>query len=96
MEDVNKIKEILNDIINNITSGERNEQKLIDFIIDTESNMLDGTDSNGQHIIIGIQKGVGLQISTYQDNGWIRIHRFEIIENEEGNPEIQESETYEK
>lgn len=88
--------EIIKDILNKRFNLDENEKELISFIKLAESDMYSGKDEDGNDIVVGIQKDVGFRISTYQSNGWIRINSYEIVEDSEGNPYIQESETYEK
>lgn len=89
MEDLKRYINAYNESI--ISEGE-----FIDFIVGQESNAYTGTDSDGNTIVVGVQRGVGIEVKTYQDNGWIRIYRYEIVEDEEGNPCIVETETFDK
>lgn len=82
--------------IKNAVSYNLGEKELINFIKTAESNVYNGTDEDGNTITVGIQKNVGFRISTYQSNGWIRINNYELVTDDEGNPYIQTSETYEK
>lgn len=60
-----------------------------------ESNLYSGKNTEGEEILISIQNGIGMKISTYQNNNWIRINDYTII-NEENNQYIERTETYEK
>lgn len=88
MED-EKIKRILNTDLNN-------DKEVIKLIQEVESDILAGTFSNGESLSLRIQKNVGLTISTYQDNGWIRINNYELIKDDFNDIVLERSESYEK
>lgn len=88
MED-EKIKRILNTDLNN-------DKEVIKLIQEVESDILAGTFSNGESFSLRIQKNVGLTISTYQDNGWIRINNYELIKDDFNDIVLERSESYEK
>lgn len=69
------------------------DNSLIQFINKKESDLYESKDNKGNRIIVGIEKGIGLRISTYQSNGWIRINDY-YIDKEEN--KIIRTETYEK
>lgn len=93
---MSKSLEDIKDMLNRRLNLTGNEKEITDFIKSTKSDVLDGVDEDGNIIIVGIQQNVGFKISTHQSNGWIRINSYELVTDEEGNPYIQESETYEK
>lgn len=88
-----------NEIIENLKKlglGPQEEKEFIDFIMNTDSELYNGRNSDGETVVVGVQKGVGIQVSTYQSNGWIRINRFELVEDDEKNLYINQSEEYTK
>lgn len=88
--------EDLKNYINGYNTRLISEGEFVDFIMGQESNDYTGTDEDGNTIVVTIKKGVGIEVRTYQSNDWIRIYRYEIVEDAEGNPCIMESEAYDK
>ena len=60
------------------------------------SELYNGKDNEGNIIVFGIDKRVGIRVSTYQSNGWIRINEYTIEKDEEGNEYIERAELYDK
>lgn len=50
----------------------------------------------GKECIVSVQRNVGIRVSTYQSNGWIRINDYDLGKDELVNEIIIRSETYEK
>lgn len=73
-----------------------NDKELIEFIKEMNSELYNGKDNEGNIIVFGIDKGVGIRVSTYQSNGWIRINEYTIEKDEEDNEYIERSELYDK
>lgn len=88
--------EDLKNYINSYNEGVISEGEFIDFIIGQDNCDYTGTDSDGDTIVVTLRKGVGIEVRTFQKNEWIRIYRYEIVEDAEGNPCIVESEAYDK
>lgn len=87
------------EIINTIRSEDRGieeEKKFIDFILNCESNMYSGKDEDGNTIVVSIEKNSGARVSTYQDNGWIRVVDYDVVKDEDDSLYVQCSETYER
>lgn len=61
-----------------------------------EGELYTAKNENNEDIVIAIQPNVGLRISTYQSNGWIRINNYDIAEDENRQYYIIRSEEYEK
>ena len=61
-----------------------------------EGELYTAKNENNEDIIIAIQPNVGLRISTYQSNGWIRINNYDIAEDENRQYYIIRSEEYER
>lgn len=59
------------------------------FIREKESGVYEGKTIDGNRVIIMQQRGVGMKVSTLQDNGWWRVTEYDA----DG---ICESESYEK
>lgn len=72
-----------------------NDNTIIEFINTMESDLYTGKNSEGEDIVVAIQKNVGMRISTYQKNNWIRINEYTIV-NEENYQYIEREEIYEK
>lgn len=72
------------------------EDSLIDLILNTESDICEGKNGNGEKVIILIQQNVGLRVSTYQNNGWIRINEYSLETDENREYYIIRGESYEK
>lgn len=92
MATAEEVKEKLNGLL----PGVDNEKEFADFVMNCESDIFNGYNSDGEAITTAIEKGVGVRISTYQNNGWIRINSYYLSFNEDGNPEVTETEEYEK
>lgn len=72
-----------------------NDNTIIEFINTMESDLYTGKNSEGEDIVVAIQKNVGMKISTYQKNNWIRIDEYTI--RKDGNYQyIEREEMYEK
>lgn len=82
------------DLIKNINFEDDNS--LIDAILNCKSDIYTGKDVEGNEIVIATQNSVGIRVSTYQSNGWIRINNYDIAEDENRQYYIIRSETYEK
>lgn len=61
-----------------------------------EGELYTAKNENNEDIVIAIQPNVGLRISTYQSNGWIRINTYDIAEDENRQYYIIRSEEYER
>lgn len=72
-----------------------NDNTIIEFINTMESDLYTGKNSEGEDIVVAIQKNVGMKISTYQKNNWIRIDEY-TIRNEVNYQYIEREEMYEK
>lgn len=90
------IEQKVKEYIDNWNLGELSERELIDFINSSESDLFTGKDVEDNDISIIINKGVNIEYRTYQSNGWVRINRYELAEDDEGNIIIVESESYDK
>lgn len=90
------IEQKVKEYIDNWNLGELSERELIDFINSSESDLFTGKDVENSDISIIINKGVNIECRTYQSNGWVRINRYELAEDDEGNTIIIESESYDK
>ena len=90
------IEQKVKEYIDNWNLGELSERELIDFINSSESDLFTGKDVEDNDISIIINKGVNIEYRTYQSNGWIRINRYELAEDDEGNTIIVESESYDR
>lgn len=82
------------DLIKNINFEDDNS--LIDAILNCKSDIYTGKDVEGNEIVIATQNSVGIRVSTYQSNGWIRINNYDIAEDENRQYYIIRSEEYEK
>lgn len=82
------------DLIKNINFEDDNS--LIDEILNCKSDIYTGKDVEGNEIVIATQNSVGIRVSTYQSNGWIRINNYDIAEDENRQYYIIRSEEYEK
>lgn len=82
------------DLIKNINFEDDNS--LIDAILNCKSDIYTGKDVEGNEIVIATQNSVGIRVSTYQSNGWIRINNYDIAEDENRQYYIIRSENYEK
>lgn len=72
------------------------DQAVMDIIQNCSSSIYTGTFDSGDSFTLGIEKGVGMRISTYQSNNWIRINDYELEKDENGELFIVRSESYEK
>lgn len=89
------ILDIMNKI-NNIHLGQDlDKEEFIDFINSCDSNIYSGKNEDEEEIVVEIQKNVGIKVSTYQNNGWIRVNIY-TISKEEGYTDIIMEETFEK
>lgn len=87
--------EIMNKI-NDIHLGQNlDNEKFIDFITNCENDIYSGKNEDGEDMIIQTQKGVGIKVSTYQSNGWIRVNNY-TLSNEDGYTDIIMEETFER
>jgi len=72
------------------------DKQLIKVIKDTNSDLFSGKDVDGNQISLGIEKGKGIRVSTYQSNGWIRINEYTIEFDDENNEYIERAEMFTK
>lgn len=93
--EIEKVIEIIN-AIRSEDKGIEEEKKFIDFILNCESNMYSGKDEDGNTIVVAIEKNSGARVSTYQDNGWIRVVDYDVVKDEYDSMYVQCSETYER
>jgi hypothetical protein len=42
------------------------------FIHNNESSLYGGVNVNGEDVVVLLEKGEGMEVITYQNNGWIR------------------------
>ncbi len=73
-----------------------NDKQLIKFILNVDSNLYNGKNGYGEDISFGIEKGKGIRVSSYQDNGWIRINEYLLEKDDFGEYYIERTESYEK
>lgn len=76
--------------LNSICTDEDNK-KFIKSISENDLGYYDGTNVDGETILVFICSN-GYRVSTYQDNGWVRINEYILDENNE----VYMSESYEK
>ena len=68
-----------NEIKNNFNSIDfTDDNSIINFINNNEAEAMTGTNSDGETIVMSVQKGINLSISTYLDNGFIRTTIYTI------------------
>ena len=72
------------------------DKELIKAIKNTDSNLFSGKDIDGNQISLGIEKGKGIRVSTYQSNGWIRVNEYTIEFDDENNEYIERAEMFTK
>ena len=72
------------------------DKQLIKVIKNTDSNLFSGKDIDGNQISLGIEKGKGIRVSTYQSNGWIRVNEYTIEFDDENNEYIERAEMFTK
>ena len=72
------------------------DKQLIKAIKNTDSNVFSGKDVDRNQISLGIEKGKGIRVSTYQSNGWIRINEYTIEFDDENNEYIERAEMFTK
>lgn len=46
------------------------------FIDNEESSLYGGVNSDGERVSIKLEKGEWLTITTYQENGWVRVEDY--------------------
>lgn len=92
VEDFEELVEFLNKVCNSTAC----EEELIALITKSESDMLEGVNADGETVIVGIEQGVGIRLSTHQSNGYIRTDDFYLDYDEDGYPEILRTESYTK
>lgn len=51
---------------------------LEDFLTNTPSGFYKGFNTNGEMVTVDINQGEGMELTTYQDNGWVRINEHYI------------------
>jgi len=59
-----------------ILSLEKTED-IKNFIHTTESNLYGGKNTAGETIAVALQQGVGMEVRTFQKNGWIRVTSYD-------------------
>lgn len=72
------------------------DKQLIKAIKNTDSNLFSGKDVDGNQISLGIEKGKGIRVSTYQSNGWIIVNEYTIEFDDENNEYIERAEMFTK
>jgi len=83
MENENDTKKEIefNNLMNRLNKIDFNDNKsIINFIndIDFDVELTSGLNSDGETIVISAQKGEFLRISTYQNNGFIRVNIYTL------------------
>ena len=73
-----------------------NEDAILEVIYNCKSGIYDGTNEDDEMIIVSIENGVGIRITTFQHNGWTRIEDYDLAKDEFGQDYIIRSEFYEK
>lgn len=46
------------------------------FIAENESSMYGGKNEEGEEVVVMLEKGLGMDVHTYQSNGWIRVDEY--------------------
>ncbi len=59
-----------------ILSFEKTED-IKNFIHTTESDMYGGKNEDGETVMVSLQQGVGMEVRTFQKNGWIRVTSYD-------------------
>lgn len=84
------------DKINDLHLGQNlDKDKFVDFINNCESDIYSGKNEDGEGIVVSVQKSTGIKVSTYQNNGWIRVNIY-TLSNEDGYTDIIMEETFSK
>lgn len=47
------------------------------MIKDLEGGMYGGTNEDGADIIVLVENGIGMEVLTFQDNGWLRSDEYD-------------------
>lgn len=69
--------------------------KFIQSIQESDLELFSGINVNKETIVLGLSNQ-GFKVSTYQNNGWIRINEYNIIDDKNSRPQLIRSESYEK
>lgn len=90
-----KFMDTVNQKINNLDLEE--DKSVMEFIDTMDTGLYFGRNADGNDITVGIEKGIGMRISTYQKNNWIRIMDY-YTETDEITKQkyIVRTESYEK
>lgn len=62
--------------LNYTLEDEESRQK---FIHNEESSLYGGVNVDGERVSVGLEKGVGMTITTYQKNGWIKVSSYDSL-----------------
>jgi len=52
-------------------------EEVRNFIHNTDSGLYDGKNEDGAKVAVLIEQGVGMEVITYQGNGWIRVNEYD-------------------
>ena len=86
---------LINEKIKNLDLED--DKSIIKFIDTMETALYFGKNADGDNITVGVEKSVGMRISTYQKNNWIRINDYYIeIDDVTKQRFIVKTEGYEK
>lgn len=59
----------------NLSFGDYEEIKA--FINNTESGIYQGVNTDKEKVFVFLDKGKGMDVKTYQTNGWIRVNSYD-------------------
>lgn len=54
-----------------------NPEQVKDLINNNESSLYDTVNEDGEKVFVYLDKGIGMDVKTYQENGWIRVDSFD-------------------
>lgn len=46
------------------------------FIHENESSLYGGVNAEGEDVMVNVEKGKGMEVRTFQDNGWLRVNYY--------------------
>lgn len=55
----------------------KTEESRRTFIQNEESSLYGAVDEDGNRVAVKLQKGIGMEISTFQSNGWTRVAEYD-------------------
>jgi len=48
-----------------------------DLVQNRKSNLYSTINEDGEDVVIALEQGVGMEVKTFQNNGWVRVNYYD-------------------